>query len=310
MIYTLTIAPALDYSLKLENKELRTGCTNRPKANKEMTLGGKGLIVSMMLNNLKVKSVPIVAVGGDIGESMKEKIDNIFDDAIYLPCEGTSRVDVIILGADRDTRFNPDAPKIKEKGLKKLFSFLKKNLNEDDILVLSGSTGQESDDIYAKLIDECANPKGVKVILDSVGPAFVNALKYHPFMIKPNDEELGDLLGKEMTSEEDIIEGGLELLKDGPQTVLVTMGSKGAIYFAEDGHIYRCHNAVGEQISAVGAGDSSISGFIKGLVEGVSIQRRLKYSMAAGGATAFSVGFGSYTLWKKLVPQIKIDVIR
>ena len=92
--------------------------------------------------------------------------------------------------------------------------------------------------------------------------------------------------------------------------MLVTLGRRGAYYFAEDGHIYHCSNAVGTQVSAVGAGDSSIAGFIKGLAEKKSMEETLKYSMAAGGATAFSPHLGSYKLWKSLLPQIKVTLVR
>ena len=126
----------------------------------------------------------------------------------------------------------------------------------------------------------------------------------------PNDEELGDLLGKKLTSDEEIIAGGEEFKKKGPRSVMVTLGRRGAYYFSEEGHVYHCSNATGTQISAVGAGDSSIAGFIKGLSEGKSIEETLQYSMAAGGATAFSPHLGSYKLWKSLLPQIKVTKIK
>ena len=159
-------------------------------------------------------------------------------------------------------------------------------------------------------MDECCNPAKAYVFLDTVDEALTYALPYRPFMIKPNDEELGDLLGKKLTTDEEIIKGGEEFLTKGPRSVMVTLGRRGAYYFAEDGHVYHCSNATGTQISAVGAGDSSIAGFIKGLAEKKSIEETLQYSMAAGGATAFSPHLGSYELWSELVPQIKVTKIK
>ncbi|MBQ8141790.1 MAG: hexose kinase [Bacilli bacterium] len=309
MIYSLTIAPALDYSLSMGDKPIKTDGVNRPR-NDGFSIGGKGITVSMMLKNLKMDSTPIVALGGSVGNDLKNMIEEIFDNTIYLDTIGNSRIDVLITGSIHDLRFDPAAPKIADEGLEYLFKYFKEHLKKEDIVVLSGSLGQEKKDLYKEIIHECINPVGAKVILDTVGEGLTCALEEHPFMIKPNDEELGDLIGKEMNTDLDILAGGEELKKMGPQTVLVTMGKKGAYYFAEDGHIYRCSNAKGTQISAVGAGDSSIAGFIKGLAEGVSIEERLQFSMAAGGATAFSEHLGSYELWESLLPQIKVELVK
>ena len=309
MIYSLTIAPCIDYTLNLEDKDIRVGGTNRPIA-EGFSLGGKGITVSRMLSNLRVPNIPVVAVGGSMGNNIRNTIDSEYDNAVYLETEKESRLNVMITGPHQDTRFNPDAPKVKDSEMQKMFEYLNENLKEGDILILSGSLGQESKDLYAKIMKECCNPKGVYVFLDTVGEAFTLALEQRPYMIKPNDEELGDLLGKTLTTDEEIIAGGEEFRAKGPRTVMVTLGSRGAFFFAEDGHVYHCSNAKGKQISAVGAGDSSIAGFIKGLAEGRPIEETLAYSMAAGGATAFSPLLGSYELWEELLPQIKVTRIK
>lgn len=311
MIYSLTVAPCIDYSLSMGDKEVRISGVNRP-APGDFSVGGKGITVSRMLKNLKVKSIPLIAVGGNVGEDIKRYVEMDFnkEDVVYLPTESNSRIDVMITGSNLDLRFDPPAPKITQDGLTMMMDYLRTNLKEKDILILSGSLGQEDKHLYADIIDQCVNPNKAIVILDTVDAALVNALPFKPFMIKPNEEELGDLLGRPMLSDDDILTGGEELKTKGPRSVMVTMGKKGAYYFAEDGSIYRCSNAVGRQISAVGAGDSSIAGLIKGLNEGVSIERTLQYSMAAGGATAFSEHLGSYELWQELIPQIKVTKVK
>ncbi len=309
MIYSLTIAPAIDYSLNRGDKEIKIDATNRPTSD-GYSVGGKGITVSRRLKNLRVKNTPIVAVGGGMGKRLKKIIDKEFDKIIYLSVIGETRLDVRITGSHTDTRFNPSAPKVTEKGRQKRYAYLKKNLKKGDIVILSGSVGQERKDLYAELRKDIIEPSGALTIVDTTGESLTSVFPYHPFRIKPNDEELGDLLGRERKTDEDILEGGRELKKKGPVSVLVTRGSKGAYYFAEDGHIYHCSNAHGKQISAVGAGDSSIAGFIKGLEEGVSIEERRKYSRAAGGATAFSEHLGSYKLWKSLLPQIEVTLVK
>lgn len=309
MIYSLTLAPAIDYTLDMEGHHLRVNGVNRPES-KGLSVGGKGIKVSRMLNNLKIKSLPIIAVGGSNGKMIVDIVNKEFEKVKYLPVIGESRIDVLITGPSIDLRFDPPAPKISSKGLDILYSFLDKNIKENDIVVLAGSTGQEEKSIYAKIIKKYINPKKAYSFLDTSGDALALGIKEKPFFIKPNEEELSDLIGKELNSEEDIIQAGIELKKLGPQSVLVTMGNRGAFYFAKDNSIYHCSTAVGKQISAVGAGDSSIAGFIKGLTEGKDIETCLTYSMAAGSATAFSKLLGSYSLFKSLVPKIKITKIK
>ena len=309
MIYSLTVAPAIDYTLDMENHHLRVNGVNRP-ISKGLSVGGKGIKVSRMLNNLKIKSLPIIAVGGKNGKMIMDIMSKEFSKVKYIPVIGESRIDVLISGPNIDLRFDPPAPKISDKGLDSLFSFFENNIKEGDIVVLAGSIGQEEKDIYAKIIKNYLAPKNVFTFLDTSGDALALGIKEKPFFIKPNEEELSDLIQKEITSEEDIITAGLELKKHGPQSILVTMGNRGAYYFSKDNHIYQCSTAVGKQVSAVGAGDSSIAGFIKGLTEGKSIEECLTYSMAAGSATAFSKLLGSYSLFKSLVPQIRVTKIK
>lgn len=309
MIYSLTVAPAIDYSLSMGDSPIKTDGVNRPR-NDGMSLGGKGITVSKMLKNLKIDSIPVIAVGGKVGNDIKDFVEKDFKKAVYLPTIGDSRIDVVITGSIHDLRFDPSAPKISKEGLDTMFDFFRKNLKKGDIVILSGSLGQERKDLYQILMRDYINPVGAITILDTVGQCLNNALSEHPFMIKPNEEELAELVGREIKNDEDILLGGEEMKLKGPKTVLVTLGKRGAYYFAEDGHVYHCSNAHGTQISAVGAGDSSIAGFIKGLAEGKTIEERLVYSMAAGGATAFSEHLGSYELWESLLPQIQVTKVR
>ena len=309
MIYSLTIAPAIDYTLDMENNTIKIRGVNRP-VSKGLSVGGKGIMVSRMLNILKITSTPIIAVGGKNGQMIKDIMSNEFSKVKYLPTLGESRIDVLITGPHTDLRFDPVAPKISDKGLEMLCDFLDKNIKEGDIIVLAGSVGQETKDIYAFLMKKYLNPKKAYVFLDTVDEALLLALKEKPFFIKPNEEELSDLVHKELRGEKDIIDAGLELKKQGPRSVLVTLGNRGAYYFSEDNHIYLCSTAVGKQISPVGAGDSSVAGFIKGLCENKSIEECLTYSMAAGSATAFSKLLGSYNLFKSLQKEIRITKIK
>lgn len=310
MVYTLTVAPCIDYRLDLGGKPLVVGEVNRPDSY-EKRIGGKGISVGTMLTNLGVPNVPVVAVGGPIGNEIKKIVENTYGPgkAIYLETEKESRMNVIIL-ADIDTRLDPKAPKVKDEEIEKLYDYLKKALKKDDVLVLSGSLGQEKDDFYADLMGRVSSC-GCTVIVDSVGAALKATFSHYPLFIKPNDQELGDLIGHKVATDEEIVEGGLELLRQGPQNVVVSMGGRGSFFFASDRSVYFISAAKGHEfINPVGTGDSSIAGFVKGLVEKKDLETCMRWMAAAGGATAFSNGFGSLSLFQELVPQIKVDKLR
>ena len=164
--------------------------------------------------------------------------------------------------------------------------------------------------MYADLMDHISSI-GCTTIVDSVGNALKATFKNHPLFIKPNDQELGDLIGHKVTTDEEIVAGGLELLDQGPQNVVVSMGGRGSFFFAKDKSVYFISAAKGYKfINPVGTGDSSIAGFIKGIVEKQDIVTCMKWMAAAGGATAFSHGFGSLELFNELVPQIKVEKIK
>lgn len=310
MVYTLTLAPCIDYRLSLGNKPIRIGGVNRPTG-REDRLGGKGITVGNMLVNLQVPTYPIVAIGGNTGARIKQMVEAHSPvGGMFLETETESRINVVIL-ADTDTRFDPAAPKVKESEIERMYAFLRENLKAGDVLVLSGSIGQEKTDVYAKLMREVANPAGCITIVDSVGDALLSTFPEHPFFIKPNDEELGDILGRKMETSDDIIEGGLELLSKGPQNVIVSMGGSGSYFFAHDGSVYNVSVAKGYPfINPVGTGDSSIAGFIKGYTQKLPIEECLKLMAAAGGATAFSNGLGSLDLTLELARQITVTRVR
>lgn len=309
MVYTLTFAPCIDYRLDLAGKPIRIGGVNRPVATAKW-LGGKGITVTGMLDNLGVDNVPIVAIGGQVGDQIKEMVLRENKSAFFIDTECESRIDVVVFG-DTDTRFDPIAPKISKKGIEDAFSFLTSRVKKGDVLVMSGSLGQESPDLYAQVLEKVVNPVGAIGIVDTIDKALLDSLPFHPYLIKPNDEELGDIIGHKVTTDEEIINGGLELLDKGPQNVVVSMGGKGSYFFSGDKHVYSISAAKGYKfINPVGTGDSSIAGFVKGLVEKQPVEVVLQWMAAAGGSTAFSNGLGKIDLFKELVPQIKVEKVK
>ena len=288
MIYTVTFNPALDYVLHLDN--LVVGAINRTKT-EQIVNGGKGINVSTVLKNLGVDNTALGFCAGFTGEALEKGInaDGVKTDFVHLK-NGFSRINVKIR-AQEDTDINGQGPEIKDEDIEKLFLKLD-SLTQGDILVLAGSIPSTlPKDIYERILKRL-DGKGVKAVVDATGELLVNVLKYHPFLIKPNNDELGEIFGRTLETDEEIIEYAQRLREMGAENVLVSMGGAGAILVTADG-CYKRGTAKGKVVNTVGAGDSMVAGFLYGYLESGNYEYALKTGTAAGGATAFTVGIAT-----------------
>lgn len=288
MIYTVTFNPALDYVLHLDN--LVVGAINRTKT-EQIVNGGKGINVSTVLKNLGVDNTALGFCAGFTGEALEKGInaDGVKTDFVHLK-NGFSRINVKIR-AQEDTDINGQGPEIKDEDIEKLFLKLD-SLTQGDILVLAGSIPSTlPKDIYERILKRL-DGKGVKAVVDATGELLVNVLKYHPFLIKPNNDELSEIFGKTLETDEEIIEYAQRLREMGAENVLVSMGGWGAILVTADG-CYKRGTAKGKVVNTVGAGDSMVAGFLYGYLESGNYEYALKTGTAAGGATAFTVGIAT-----------------
>ncbi len=283
MIYTITFNPAIDYVIHTDN--IRTGEVNRTSS-ETYFIGGKGINVSVVLAELGVKSVALGFVAGFTGDAIENGLlrKGISTDFIKLD-NGFSRINVKIK-SDEETEINGQGPEISDEAIAELFRKLD-SINSGDILVLAGSIPKSLDsDIYEKILSYC-DGKGVRFVVDASGSLLLNVLKYKPFLIKPNNHELGEMFGVKASSSADIEKYALKLREMGARNVLVSMAGDGAVLFAEDGNIYSCGVCKGTVRNSVGAGDSMVAGFIAGIADG-DYSHALKLGTACGGATAFS----------------------
>lgn len=288
MIYTVTFNPALDYVLHLDN--LVVGAINRTKT-EQIVNGGKGINVSTVLKNLGVDNTALGFCAGFTGEALEKGInaDGVKTDFVHLK-NGFSRINVKIR-AQEDTDINGQGPEIKDEDIEKLFLKLD-SLTQGDILVLAGSIPSTlPKDIYERILKRL-DGKGVKAVVDATGELLVNVLKYHPFLIKPNNDELGEIFGRTLETDEEIIEYAQRLREIGAENVLVSMGGAGAILVTADGFFKR-GVAKGRVVNTVGAGDSMVAGFLYGYLKSGDYEYALKTGTAAGGATAFTVGIAT-----------------
>jgi 1-phosphofructokinase len=285
MIYTVTFNPSLDYIVRLDS--FTAGEINR--VNYEQVLaGGKGINVSIVLQNLGQKSTALGFLAGFTGEEIKSQLSGfgVKSDFVQLK-NGFSRINVKAK-AESETEINGQGPDISEAEREQLFQQLDK-LTADDTLVLAGSIPKTlPDDIYQKIMARL-DGKGIRIIVDAEKKLLLNVLQYHPFLIKPNNHELGDMFGVTLTSDEEILTYARKLQEKGAQNVLISMAGDGAILLTADGKSYKSPAPKGKLINSVGAGDSMVAGFITGFTESNgNLEKAFHMGVATGSASAFS----------------------
>ena len=300
MIYTITLNPALDYSLETSKFDL--GKLNLSE--KAYFLGGgKGINVSKVLKNFNVESTAIGFLGGFTGNFIKEELKekNIKED--FVEVLGNTRVNIKIKTGEVETELAGLSPEINENHVLALKEKLG-NIQDGDILVISGSVPKSlKTTIYKELVEGL--DKNIKVILDTRGEAFVETLKVKPFLVKPNHHELEEFCGKELHSIEEIVEGARTIQKLGVQNVIVSMGKDGSILLTEDS-VYKGNVPKGTLKNSVGAGDSMVAGLVSKLAQGESLLEAYKFGIASGSATAFSHNLATKDEVLALLNQINI----
>lgn len=271
MIYTLTLNPSLDYHMDIDKISL--GSTNR-SSGEDIYFGGKGINVSYILHRLGKESVCLGFTAGFTGEKLEKMLcdEGLTCDFIKLGY-GDTRINVKLCG-ESITEINASGAVVNQADVDILFSKLDK-LKFGDILVLAGSVprGLHSD-IYEKIMQQLSG-RGIKFVVDSHGEALRSALKYKPFLIKPNFEELCELFGKRFETKEQIISAMGELRDAGAVNVLVSLGDKGALLLDEYGKLHIAHPIKITPHNTVGAGDGMVSGFLAGLDKGYEYALRL-----------------------------------
>ncbi len=285
MIYTVTFNPAIDYVVRM-SEELLPGMTNRSDS-EECYFGGKGINVSTILKNLGLDNTALGFTAGFTGRAIEEsvKAKGIKSGFISLP-EGISRINVKIKG-QAETEINAQGPAIPEEAQKELFDKIN-TLVDGDMLILAGSIPNSlPSDVYEKIIALVSDRK-IDVVVDATKDLLKNVLKYHPFLIKPNNHELGEMFGKVLKTDEELEEHAKKLQEMGARNVLISMAGDGAMLISEDGQKFRMGVPKGEVRNSVGAGDSMVAGFIAGYFKNRSYEEALKMGTAAGSATAFS----------------------
>lgn len=289
MIYTVTLNPSIDYVVRLES--LVTGITNRTTS-EEYYFGGKGINVSCVLAELDLESTAFGFVAGFTGEAIEKGIrnDKIITDFIKLE-KGISRINIKIK-AGEETEINCQGPHIEENELLRLLNKVDR-INDGDTIVIAGNVPNTMpDDVYERILERIKNKK-VRIVVDATKKLLLNSLKYKPFLIKPNRQELSEIFETEVSTEADIEKYAKELQKLGAQNVLISLGGDGAMLIDEFGEKHKQGVLKEKVINTVGSGDSMVAGFIAGYEKEHSYPYALKLGSACGNATAFLSGLAT-----------------
>lgn len=299
MIYTVTFNPAIDYIV--HTGTMQVGQVNRSQG-EELYFGGKGINVSFVLHELGLPSKALGFVAGFTGAAIEAGIQEqgIATDFVHLD-SGFSRINVKIKSGE-ETELNGQGPNISEAAVAELFEKLNQ-LQDGDILILAGSIPNTMPaDSYEKILAHLSNKK-IKVVVDATKDLLLKVLPYHPFLIKPNNHELGELFGVTLHSIEEIATYAKKLQEMGAQNVLISMAGDGALLIDETGKQHVCGVCKGTVKNSVGAGDSMVAGFVAGSMHG-DYEAALKLGTAAGGATAFSEGLAQRAEIERLLQQL------
>lgn len=283
MIYTVTFNPSLDYVIQVD--KLVPGEINRT-THEAVYPGGKGNNVSVILSNLGHSSKALGFTAGFTGEALENMLKEFGCDTAFIRLpEGSTRINVKI-NAGEETEINGQGPVITEEAQQALFEQLDA-LKKEDILILAGSIPNTlPSDIYERILEHLQG-RGIHFVVDATKDLLLKVLKYHPFLIKPNNHELGEMFGVTLKTRDEIVAYAKKLQKMGAENVLVSMAGDGAILLTEEGVIYEAKPPKGKVLNSVGAGDSMVAGFLTGYLNTGDYEKAFRLGVVTGSATAF-----------------------
>ena len=284
MVYTVTFNPSLDYIVNVSDFKL--GQVNRTEK-EVMFPGGKGINVSIVLKNLGMESTILGFTAGFTGEEIQRRVKEMGCVEKLISIEnGYSRIN-LKLRSNEESEINGMGPVIGKEDIDKLYQMLD-TLKAGDVLVLAGSIPASMPSTMYSDIMEYLQNKEVMIAVDATKDLLVNVLPFHPFVIKPNNYELGEIFDVTLKDKKDVIVYAKKLQEQGARNVLVSMAGDGAVLVAEDGSVYESEAPKGKVVNSVGAGDSMVAGFLYGYLTTENYEIAFKNGVATGSASAFS----------------------
>lgn len=301
MIYTVTFNPALDYIVSVDDFKL--GLTNRTSS-ELMLPGGKGINVSTILSNLGIENTALGFVAGFTGDEIIRRLEQMgIKNGFIRIKNGFSRINLKLKSID-GTEINGAGPVISDEEVEMLMSQLNE-LQEGDVLFLSGSIPKSMpSDAYQKIM-QMLDGRGIMIAVDATKDLLLKVLAYHPFLIKPNNHELGEIFGVELKTRESVVPYAKKLQEQGARNVLVSMAGEGAVLVAEDGSVIDAPAPKGKLVNGVGAGDSMVAGFMAGWMEKHDYEHAFCMGVSSGSASAFSENLATKEEIEAVYEQMK-----
>lgn len=302
MIYTVTFSPSIDYLPYVEDFQLNA--LNRA-TKVSYYPGGKGINISRVLTRLDCETTALGFLGGFTGQYIQdflteEKVGNDF-----IQIEEATRINVKIKSL-KETELNGPAPKITQQNAQQLMEKFQNQLKQGDWVIVSGSIPITIPDVFFEHLQQLCLKTDAKWVLDTSGPRLQTLLNYQPFLIKPNQQELAELIGHEIQTTEEVMRYAQQLVMKGIPTVVVSLGGAGAVCVTKEDSVV-ANAPSGKVVNTVGAGDSVVAGMISQLVRGASVQQAFKYGVAAGSATAFHEDLCTASQIQNLVEQVVLQ---
>ncbi len=301
MIYTVTFNPSLDYIVRTDN--FRLGVINRTTY-ENILPGGKGINVSIVLKNLGHDSIALGFMAGFTGREIADRLKgfNVGSDFIEVK-EGMSRINCKIK-SNEETELNGQGPKITEENVQELYEKLDK-LVAGDMLIISGSVPNTlPSDMYERIMSRLEG-RGIDIVVDAERDLLLKVLKFHPFLIKPNNHELGDMFGVTLKTKDEVIPYAKKLQEMGGRNILISMAGEGAVFISEKGDVLRSAAPKGTVVNSVGAGDSMVAGFVTGFLDNDGdYEKAFKMGLCTGSASAFSPDLATRPEVEALLAQL------
>ena len=301
MFYTVTLNPALDYILQVD--DFGIGKINRTKTEKILP-GGKGLNVSMVLKNLGVDSVAIGFIAGFTGDELKKQMEQKGVKTEFIKVQnGMTRINVKI-SSNQETALNGIGPDIDEKDIEELLQKINE-ITSDDLVILSGNIPKSIPKNIYQIICDILEKNNVTFVVDATRELLIDVLKYKPFLIKPNKEELEETFKVKITTKDELVTYAKKLQDMGAQNVLISLGGDGAMLLNKEDKVYYSKAPKGKVINTVGAGDSMVAGFLAGYKKTKDYEQAFKMGIATGSASAFSMDLATAKEVENLLKDIK-----
>ena len=301
MFYTVTLNPALDYISQVD--DFGIGKINRTKTEKILP-GGKGLNVSMVLKNLEIDTVAIGFIAGFTGDELRKQMEQKGVKTEFIKVQnGITRINVKI-SSNQETALNGIGPDIDEKDIEELLQKINE-ITSDDLVILSGNIPKSIPKNIYPIICDILEKNNVTFVVDATRELLIDVLKYKPFLIKPNKEELEETCKVKITTKDELVTYAKKLQDMGTQNVLISLGGDGAILLNKEGKVYYSKAPKGKVINTVGAGDSMVAGFLAGYKKTKDYEQAFKMGIATGSASAFSMDLATAKEVEDLLKDIK-----